>query len=152
MSEEDLEIGPIDYLVVEYPESGPTGEALPHLLDVVRRGIIRVLDMAIIVKGEDSNYVQMELADVTPLVAAELGLLDGATTGLLDDDDLAEAASVLLPGRIGAVLVYENTWAAPFATALRRAGGEAVAGGRVPVQDILDTLDAIEELEATEEV
>ena len=152
MSEENLEVGPIDYLVVEYPESGPTGEALPHLLDVVRRGIIRVLDMAIIVKNEDGSYVQMDLADVTPVIAAELGLLDGSATGLLDDDDLAEAASVLMPGRIGAVIVYENTWAAPFATALRRAGGETVAGGRIPVQDILDTLDAIEAAETTEEV
>ena len=152
MSEENLEVGPIDYLVVEYPESGPTGEALPHLLDVVRRGIIRVLDMAIIVKNEDGSYVQMDLADVTPVIAAELGLLDGSATGLLDDDDLAEAASVLMPGRIGAVIVYENAWAAPFATALRRAGGEAVAGGRIPVQDILDTLDAIEAVETTEEV
>ena len=79
-----------------------------------------------------------------PMGIVELGLLDGAATGMLDADDIAEAAAVIEAGRVGAVLVYENSWAAPFATALRRAGGQVVAGGRIPVQEILEALEEID--------
>jgi hypothetical protein len=138
---EDVEIGPIDYLVVEYPSGGPTGEALPHLIDAVDRGLIRVLDVALIAKGDDGRFASVDVTDVVSLGADELAVLEGASSGILDDEDLAAAAEALAPGTIGAILVYENSWAAPFATALRRAGGQMVATGRIPVQDILDALD-----------
>ena len=141
MTEAEMELGRIDYLVVEYSSAGPSGEALPHLIDMVDRGIIRILDVALIIKADDGSHQSVDLSEVVPMGLVELGLLDGAATGMLDNDDIAEAAAVLEPGRVGAVLVYENSWAAPFATALRRAGGQVVAGGRIPVQEILEALE-----------
>lgn len=143
MSEDaELELGPIDYLVIEYPNGNPTGEALPHLLDLVDRGIVRILDVAVIAKGTDGQVAVIDLEDLQEAAAGELGLFAGASTGLLDDEDVAEAAAIMTPGAVGAILVYENTWAAPFATALRKAGAELIANGRIPVNAIIAALDA----------
>lgn len=136
-------MGPIDYLIVEWPGRQPTGEAMPHLIDLVDRGLIRVLDLAFIAKAEDGSVAALEIADLGEEIDA-FAAFEGASSGLLGDDDVAEAGSALEPGTSAALLVYENRWAAPFAAAVRRSGGQLVASGRIPVQDVLAALDAVE--------
>lgn len=137
------EMGPIDYLIVEWPDRQPTGEAAPHLIDLVDRGLIRILDLAFIAKGEDGSVAALEIADVGDEVEA-FAAFEGASSGLLSDDDVAAAGEALEPGTSAALLVYENRWAAPFAAAMRRTGAQLVASGRIPVQDVLAALDAAE--------
>jgi len=137
------EMGPIDYLIVEWPGRQPTGEAMPHLIDLVDRGLIRVLDLAFIAKGEDGSVAALELADLGDEIDA-FAAFEGASSGLLSDEDVEEAGGALEPGTSAALLVYENSWAAPLAAALRRSGGQLVASGRIPVQDVLAALDAVE--------
>ena len=137
------EMGPIDYMIVEWPDRQPTGEAAPYLIDLVDRGLIRILDLAFIVKGEDGSVAALEIADLGDGVEA-FAAFEGASSGLLSDDDVAAAAEALEPGTSAALLVYENSWAAPFAAAMRRTGAQLVASGRIPVQDVLAALDAVE--------
>jgi hypothetical protein len=136
-------MGPIDYLIVEWPGRQPNGEAAPHLIDLVDRGLIRIIDLAFIAKGEDGTVSRLEIADLGDEVEA-FAEFEGASTGLLSEDDAGEAAKALEPGTSAALLVYENLWAAPFASALRGSGAQLVASGRIPVQDLIDTLDAAE--------
>jgi hypothetical protein len=140
---DENEMGPVDYLLVEWTDRQPSGEAVPHLVDLVDRGLIRVLDLAFIAKGEDGSVAMIEIADLGGEVA-EFAVFEGAASGLLDEGDLAQAGEVLEPGTSAALLVYENAWAAPFAAAVRRSGGQLVAGGRIPVEDLLAALDAAE--------
>jgi hypothetical protein len=137
------EMGPIDYVVIEWPGKQPSGEAAPLLIDLVDRGIIRVLDLVFIRKDDDGGVAGVEFAEVAGQVP-ELEVLDGASSGLIADDDVAAAGEALEPGTSAAVLVYENTWAGPFAAAVRRGGGQLVANGRIPVQGLLAALDAAE--------
>jgi hypothetical protein len=141
--DETLEMGPIDYILVEWPGRQPNGEVAPHLLDLVDRGLIRILDIAFVAKDDDGAVTGLELADLGD-GAAELEVFEGASSGLLGDDDLTEAAAAREPGTSAALLVFENTWAAPFATAVRRSGGQLVASGRIPVNAVLAALDEAE--------
>ena len=143
MNGELNEMGPVDYLIVEWPGRQPNGEAAPYLIDLVDRGLIRILDLTFIAKAEDGSVVRLEIADLGDEVAA-FAEFDGASSGLLSDGDTSEAAGALEPGTSAALLVYENTWAAPFASAVRSSGGELVASGRIPAQDLIDALDAAE--------
>ncbi len=145
MNADELEeMGPIDYVVIEWPGKQPSGEAAPLLVDLVERGIIRVLDLVFATKDEDGGVAAVEFAEVAGQVP-ELEVLDGASSGLIGDDDIAAAGEALEPGTTAALLVYENRWAGPFAAAVRRGGGQLVANGRIPVQAILAALDAVEE-------
>jgi hypothetical protein len=137
------EMGPIDFLVIEWPDRQPSGEAAPLLIDLVDRGLIRIIDLAFIAKGEDGSVTMLDLASLAE-ESEPLNELLGASSGLLSDEDAEEAAAALEPGTSAAVLVYENRWAAPFAAALRRSGAQLVANGRIPVQGILAALDAAE--------
>jgi len=141
--DESVEMGPVDYLLVEWPGRQPNGEVAPHLVDLVDRGLIRILDLALIAKDEDGTVAGVELADLGD-GSAELSVFEGASSGLISDDDLGEAGAALEPGTSAALLVFENTWAAPFAAAVRRSGGQLVASGRIPVQAIEAALDAAE--------
>ena len=145
MTEEQLsEMGPIDYIVLEWAGDQPvTGEVMPLLLDLVDRGLIRILDIAFLVKAEDGSVAAIDFAEV---VAKDAGLAEweGAASGLLGPEDLEEAANALEPNTVAGVLVWENRWAAPVAVALRRSGGQLVASGRIPVQAIIASLDAAE--------
>jgi hypothetical protein len=143
MNTDDIEMGPIDYLLVEWPGKQPEGEIAPYLVDLVDRGLIRILDLVFLAKGDDGSVAAMEIADVGGEVA-ELAIFEGASSGLLDDEDIDEAGTALEPGTSAALLVYENTWAGPFAAAVRRSGGQLVASGRIPVTDLLAALDAVE--------
>ena len=136
------ELGPIDYIVLEWPGRQPTGEAIPPLLDLVDRGIIRIIDVAFMAKDEDGTVGALDLASLDS--DSPFNEFEGASTGLLGQEDLDEAANALEPGTSAAVLVWENRWAAPVATAMRRSGGQLVASGRIPVQAVLAALDAVE--------
>ena len=137
-------MGPGGYLVVEFPGNKMTGEALPILIDLVDRGVVRVLDLVFVRKGEDGAVTTLTHTDLDRMQVVEAALFEGAASGLLGQDDLEEAAKALEPNSAAAVLVYENRWAAPFAAALRRSGAELVAMGQIPVQALLDALDATE--------
>jgi hypothetical protein len=136
------ELGPIDYMVLEWAGDTPvTGEVMPLLLDLVDRGIIRILDLGFVLKEADGSVSALDFAELT---YDGLDAFEGASSGLLGQDDLEEAAAALEPGTVAVVLVWENLWAAPVAVALRRSGGQLVASGRIPVQAILASLDASE--------
>ncbi|MER5881802.1 DUF6325 family protein [Streptomyces sp. NPDC060235] len=134
-------MGPIDYVVIEFPGSRMTGEGFPLLVDLVDRGLIRILDLLFVKKDEDGSVVGLEIADLTGDGALDLAVFEGASSGLLGEDDIAEAGRALEPGNSAGILVYENLWAAPFATALRRGGAQMVASGRIPVPAVLAALD-----------
>lgn len=144
MSDDFEEVGPIDYLVVEFPGNRMTGEGLPLLVDLVDRGIIRIMDLTFVRKDDDGSVTAMEIADLTGDGELDLAVFEGASSGLLGQDDIEEAATALEPGCSAGILVYENVWAAPFAAALRRGGARLVASGRVPVQALVATLDETE--------
>lgn len=137
------EVGPIDYLLIEWKGRQPNGEVAPVVVDLVDRGLIRILDLLFVTKDEDGTVAALELSDLGEEVA-ELAVFEGASSGLLDDDDVAQAGDVLEPGTSAALLVFENSWAAPFVSAVRRSGGELVASGRIPAEDVLAALDAAE--------
>jgi len=138
------EMGPIDYVVLEWNGDQPvTGEVMPLLLDLVDRGVIRILDLAFLVKAKDGSVAAIDLAEVEQN-GESLAEFQGVSSGLLVQDDLEEAANALEPGTVASVLVWENRWAAPVAVALRRSGGQLVASGRIPIQALLASLDATE--------
>jgi hypothetical protein len=141
--EELLEMGPVDYVLVEWPGRQPNGEIAPHLVDLVERGLIRIIDLAFIAKGEDGSVAVLELSDLGGEVT-ELAVFEGASSGLLADEDIDQAGGVLEPGTSAALIVYENAWAAGLATAMRRSGGQLVASGRIPIEDVIAALDAAE--------
>ena len=134
------EMGPVDYLCIEFPPGSHPGEGLPHIVSLVDRGIIRVLDLRFLRKSADGTVNEL----VGEQLDSGLALFQGASSGMLGGDDLEEAAAVLEPGSSAALIVYENLWAAPFAVSVRRAGGQVIAGGRIPVQSLLAALDATE--------
>jgi hypothetical protein len=139
------ELGPIDIVVIGYPAGSPmTGEAAPLLLDLVDRGIIRVLDALFVTKEEDGTFSGFDARDLDARGVGDFALFEGASSGLLGDDDAATAADALEPGTSAVVLVYENSWAAPFAAAVRRNGGVLIDNQRIGQQDLIDALDAAE--------
>jgi hypothetical protein len=136
------EMGPVDYLVVEFPGNKMTGEGFPLLLDLVDRGIIRILDLVFVRKDSDGSVAAAELRDLGD--GTDLSVFEGASSGLLDEEDINEAGTALEPGNAAGIIVYENVWAAPFAQAMRRSGARLVANGRIPVQALLASLEAAE--------
>jgi hypothetical protein len=145
MEGNEQELGPIDLVVIGYPPGAPmTGDAVPMLLDLVDRGIIRVLDARFVRKDADGTFSGFDLADLDKETAGDLTVFAGASTGLLDDDDVALAAAEIEPGSAAVMIVYENRWAAPFIAAVRRNRGVLIASQRVGVQDLIDALDAAE--------
>jgi uncharacterized membrane protein len=147
MAEDLDQMGPIDYLVVEFPGSRMTGEVFPQLVDMVDKGLVRILDLAFVRKEADGSVAGLEPSDLDGDGdgGLDLTVYEGASSGLLGEDDIQEAAEVLQPGSSAGILVYENVWAAPLATEVRRSGGQLVASGRIPVQAVLEALDAVEE-------
>jgi hypothetical protein len=138
------QMGPIDYVVIEFPEGEHKGEAAPLLVDLVDRGIIRILDLMLIRKEQDGTVSGVEISDLDGDGVSELRVFEGASSGLLSDDDREEAGNALEPGAAALVILFENRWAAPFARAMREAGGQLVAFGRIPTQALLGALEAAE--------
>jgi hypothetical protein len=133
MTDELETMGPIDYLVVEFPGNRMSGAALPHLIDLVDRGIVRILDLGFILRDADGSVRELMIDELPESVRSDFAVFEGARSGLLDFEDLTDAAGVIDPGSSAGVLVYENAWAAPFATALRRSGARVIADGRIPL-------------------
>jgi hypothetical protein len=139
------ELGPIDIVVIAYSADAPmTGEAAPLLLDLVDRGIIRVLDVLFVTKNEDGTVSGFEARDLDGKSVGDLTIFEGASSGLLGEEDVATASEAIEPGSAAVMIVYENSWAAPFAAAVRRNGGVLVANQRIPAGDLMDALDAAE--------
>src|SRR6476469_9090579 len=146
MAEQD--VGPIDYLALEFPQAKITGEGMAALLDLVERGIIRILDLRFVVRGEDGSFTAVALADLDHDGKLDLAVFEGAQSGLLDDDDLTEAANLVAPSTAVGLLVYENTWAGPFVSAMRNAGAEVLSSGRIPVEAVIAALDDLDAAKA----
>jgi len=136
------ELGPVDYVVVEFPAGAAnfTGEMVTELLSLVERGIIRVIDVLILTKADDGTVEAMELSDVDDL--GELEQLETELAELLAEDDVEHLAAAMDPGSTAGVLIWENLWAAPFASAARRSGGQLIANGRIPIQAIIASIEA----------
>lgn len=131
--------GPVDYVLIEFPRDQLTGEAGPALLNLVERGVIRLFDLLVISKSEDGSVEALELTE-----GGGFAYFAGARSGLLGDEDMREAAAVMTPGTVAALIVYENTWAIPFVNAVRDSGGELVASQRIPAPDVMAALEALE--------
>ena len=142
------EMGPIDFLVIEFPGGRLNGEGLPMLVDLADRGIVRILDLLFIRKLPNGSVLRIDLTGVSGEDVTQLAAFDGASSGLLDQEDIDAAAIVIEPGSIAGMIVYENLWAAPLAAALRRGGAQLVASGHIPVQALLASLEAAEAAEA----
>jgi len=146
------QLGPVDYLVVEFPGSNFNGEIMPELVDLVQRGIIRVLDLVLIKKEEDGSYDALEFDEIEDSALGDLRELERELADVLSEEDIISAADALEPGSTAGLLVYENLWAAPFASAVRRSGGQLVADGRIPVQALLAVLEHEVETEIEAEI
>ena len=145
MDENEVELGPIDIVVIGYPPGAPmTGEAVPILLDLVDRGIVRVLDALFVIKEEDGTFSGVDLANLDAESAGDLAVFAGASTGLIGDEDIALVAAELEPGSAAVTIVYENRWAAQFISSVRRNGGVPIAFQRIGVAEIIEALDAAE--------
>jgi len=150
MTDRDLaELGPVDFLVIEFPagQANFTGEIADELVKLIDLGTIRLIDAIILTKDADGTIDAMELADAGDL--GDLVELEAELAELLAADDVERLANAMEPGSVAGVLVYENLWAAPFAAAARRAGGQLIANGRIPIQAIIASLEADEALEKT---
>jgi hypothetical protein len=145
------DLGPVDYLVVEFPagETNFTGEIAGELLALVERGLIRVIDVLILTKADDGSVEAMELSDVGEL--GELEALEAQLAELLAEEDVEHLAAAMEPGSVAGVLIWENLWAAPFASAARRSGGQLIADGRIPIQAIIASVEADDLVGATTE-
>ena len=145
MEAHNEELGPVDIVVIGYPADAPmTGEAIPLMLDLVERGIIRVLDVLFVIKNEDGSHSGFEATDLNEKGVGDFTLFEGASSGLLGEDDAATAAEGIEPGSAAVLIVYENRWAGPFAAAVRRNGGIVVDYQRIPAEDVVAAIDAIE--------
>jgi hypothetical protein len=142
MAQDPEALGPVSYLVVEFPGNKMTGDGLAALVDLVDRGVIRVLDLEFVMREADGTVNAIELKDIDGDGQLDLVVFEGANSHLLADSDYDEAASVLEPGSSAAVLVFENTWAIPFMQGLRNGGAEVVAAGYIPHDDLVASLDA----------
>jgi Family of unknown function (DUF6325) len=137
-------LGPISYVIVEFPGNKMTGEGFSALLDLVDRGLIRILDLKFVTKATDGSVGAVELMDLDHDGRFDVALFEGAASGMIDDSDVADAASVIEPGASAGVLIFENRWATPFVQALRRGGAELVAAGYIPQDTLAASLDATE--------
>lgn len=135
--------GPVDFILLEFPAEADTSEAAVALLDLVDSGVIRLWDLLVVRKGADGSVTALEVSADSPF-----GRFAGARSGLLNDDDIEEAASVMEPGTGAALIVYENAWAVPFIAGAMKAGGQLVASTRIPATTIMEALDALDALDA----
>jgi hypothetical protein len=136
------ELGPVDWIVVEFPGSKLTGEIAPILKDYVDRGLIRILDLLFLKKDGDGNFEAFEALDLEDSEIGELRAYETALAMLLSEQDVVDLAETIEPGSSAAVLVWENLWAAPFGAAVRHAGGHLAASGRIPIQAVIAAIEA----------
>ena len=144
--------GPIDFLLLEFPGDRVTGAAADALMDLVGRGLVAVYDLLVVTKDDDGTFAGVDVTDLDAEHVGGFTAFAGARSGLLGDDDLHQAADAMAPGTTAVLVVYENTWAVPFVTAALDAGGQLVASARIPAQDVMDAMSALESLDQTEPV
>jgi hypothetical protein len=144
MADDSEAMGPISYLIVEFPGNKMTGEGFEILVDLVDRGLIRIIDLTFVTCDEDGTIRALELQEIDSDKSFDLTVFEGASSGIMDDSDLADAASVITPGSSAGILIFENRWATSFVQALRRADGQLIAAGYIPQDTILASLDATE--------
>jgi hypothetical protein len=135
-------IGPISYLIVEFPGNKMTGEGLPALIDLVDRGLIRILDLQFVTRDADGTISGIELSDFGGEV--DLTMFEGVSSGLMDQSDFDDASAAIEPGSSAAILIFENRWAANFVQTLRNSDAQLVAAGYIPLATIAESLDALE--------
>jgi hypothetical protein len=145
------ELGPVDWIVLEFPGSRFNGQIAPALLDLVERDLVRVLDLLVLKKDDDGSLEAFELSDLDEGEIGGFREYESELAMLLSEEDVTSLAAAIEPGSSAAVLVWENTWAAPFASAVRRSGGQLVASGRIPIQALLAAVEADEKEEAADE-
>jgi hypothetical protein len=145
------ELGPVDWIVVEFPGSKFNGQIAPALLDLVERDLIRVLDLLVLKKDDDGSLEAFELSDLDEGEIGELRAYESELAMLLSEEDVTSVAAAIEPGSSAALLVWENTWAAPFGSAVRRSGGQLVASGRIPTQALLAAIETDEQEEVADE-
>ena len=145
------ELGPVDWIVVEFPGSRFNGQIAPALLDLVERDLIRVLDLLVLKKDDDGTLEAFELSDLDEGEIGGLRTYESELAMLLSEEDVNSLAAAIEPGSSAGVLIWENIWAAPFASAVRRSGGQLVASGRIPIQALLAAVEADEQEEAADE-
>jgi hypothetical protein len=143
MADDSEAMGPISYLIVEFPGNKMTGEGFEILIDLVDRGLVRILDLTFVTRDEDGSVRGLQLQEIDS--AFDLTVFEGASSGMLDDSDYADAASVITPGSSAGILIFENRWATSFVQALRRADAQLVAAGYIPQDTVLASLDATED-------
>jgi hypothetical protein len=142
---DEIQLGPVDYLIVEWPAGKqPTGEGLKLLADFTDRGLINVLDLVFVQKNEDGSVSGLALVDLDSDGELDLVEFEGASSGLLSQDDYDEAGSALEPGASAAILLYENSWARPFVKAVKAGGAQLIASGRIPADDLAAAVDTLE--------
>ncbi len=144
----DLDLGPVDIVVIGYPAGAPrTGSAIPMLVDLVDRGIVRILDVLVVEKDADGNVAGVALTDIDGDGVDDLVVFNGAQTGMLGDQDAVTAGEALDPGEAAALICYENRWAEPFVTEVRRNGGRMLDFQRISTQEVLDIINALDAAE-----
>lgn len=141
---DERDIGAIDWFLMEADDRDINGALVPPLLDLVDRRLIRLIDILVIVTDAAGGYEAMTTAELDVEVVGDLGPLAGASSGLLSDDDAAEAAALMGPDSLGLIVIYENLWSIPFAVAARKAGGRLLAQGHIPTQAIVAELERLE--------
>jgi len=151
VDDDNVELGPVDWIVVEFPGSRFNGEMAPALRDLVERDLVRVLDLLVLKKDADGTLEAFELSDLDPAEIGELRTYEAELAMLLSEEDVTAVAEAIEPGSSAAVLVWENSWAAPFASAVRRSGGQLVASGRIPIQALLAAIEADDDEHDTNE-
>ena len=145
MSSDDIELGPVDIVVIGFPPGAPkTGSSIPMFVDLVDRGIIRVLDVLMVQKDAEGTVAALDIRDLGDEVETDLIVFDGARSGMLGDEDADVAGEGLEPGEAAVMICFENTWAAPFATEVRRNGGRMLAFQRVPAEEVIEIVQALE--------
>ena len=145
MSDMETELGPVDYLIVEWPPgTQPNGGGLKELANLTDRGLIRVLDLVFVTKGEDGSVAGLAIADIDSDGELDLVEFEGASSGMLGQDDYDEAGGALEPGASAAILLYENRWARPFAEAVRASGAQLVARGGIPAAELVEAAESLE--------
>ncbi len=141
---DDVELGPISYLVVEFPGAKLTGKGMEELLRLTDQGLVRVLDLVFLMKSADGTVTVAEIADLDHDGTLDLAVFQGASSSLLDEEDIAEAGQAVEPNNAAAVLLFSNTWAIPFVQGLRSSGAQLVAAGYIPMDHVAEALDVQE--------
>src|SRR5689334_1272229 len=137
-------IGPIDFVLLEFPGDADTKACADAIMDLVERGSIHLYDLLVIRKALDGSFSGVDLTEVTPSGVGGFHVFGGARSGLIGDDDVSKAAEAMQPGTMAVLIVFENAWAAHFVAAAMDAGGEMIASERIPAQDVIDALDRLE--------